>query len=81
MQPAVALKKERKKLHPLLPNSIKAGRKKNTVTYDKHIYGTVAVAFIGTARSLGEKLSICGYTLWPLAGQTSGLGVSCCVLL
>lgn len=73
---------ERKeKTSPIATQQHKSRRKKSTITYDKHIYGTFDVAFTSTPRSLRGKLSICGYTSWHLAEQTSSIVVSYCSVL
>lgn len=64
-------KKRKEKTSPMAAQQHKSRRKK---TYDEHISGTVDEAFIGTARSLGEKLSICGYTLWHMMSSFVALG-------
>lgn len=57
--------KRKEKTSPIAAQQRKSRiKKKNTITYDKNISGTVDVAFIGTARSWGEKVSI--YTLWHI---------------
>lgn len=67
-------KKRKEKTSPIAAQQHKSRRKKSTITYDKHISGTVDVALIGTARSLGEKLYICGYTLWHMMSSFVALG-------
>lgn len=66
---------ERKeKTSPIATQQHKSRRKKSTITYDKHIYGTFDVAFTSTSRSLRGKLSTCGYTSWHLVSSFVALG-------
>lgn len=65
--------KRKEKTPAIAAQQHKSRREKTTITYNKHISGTVDVAFTGTA-SLGEKLSICGYTFGHMVSSFVALG-------